>query len=382
MPELMLDLSLDNLDEIEQLLLRSYEKSVMFLNSFDFDERIEPSPEKRQMLNVIMDRMGGYVKEISHVDSFLQGCDLTDSAITVDQQKGIIGCQALCKKIKDNSRDVMQWVVKVKAQFDTESCPVINDAQLNLSEKKSAEFIENETTVTSEVMQAYDQARAIFKDIHSEVMYTDPENMISNAGRRLEVMSGKTLHVETEHEMDLLVDYGLFHYRKDGKNIVDRYVDANKKLYSGDKLNALLILKSARFSFLKVIKPVDEYGTVVFDALTNETLILIDRGIHQLAKKHENYAILTHYLVTPGFIMTTGVSTPVNLNTLDGAKMQTMFEKLIAHHQGERKLDQGSYFQCITDLFKTVIHENITKTVASKHLPMNHHHVHGPNCQH
>lgn len=58
MSESMLDLSLDNLDEIEQLLLRSYEKSVMFLNSFDFDERIEPSPEKRQMLNVIMDRMG------------------------------------------------------------------------------------------------------------------------------------------------------------------------------------------------------------------------------------------------------------------------------------------------------------------------------------
>lgn len=382
MPESMLDLSLDNLNEIEQLLLRSYEKSMVFRNNFDFNERIEPSPEKRQMLNVIMDRMGGYVKEISHIDSFLQCCDLTDSAITADQQKGIIACQDLCKKIKDNSRDVMQWVVKVKAQFDAESCPVINDAQLNLSEKKSAEFIENETIVTSEMMQAYDQARAIFKDIHGEVMYTDPENMISNAGRRLEVMSGKTLHVETEHEMDLLVDYGLFHYRKDGKNIVDRYVDANKKLYSGDKLNALLILKNARFSFLKVIKPVDEHGTVVFDALTSETVILIDRGIHQLAKKHENYAILTHYLVMPGFIMTTGVSTPVNLSTPDGEKMQAMFERLIAHHNSASKLDQASYFQYITDLFKTVIHENITKMVASKHLPMNHHHVHGPNCQH
>ena len=382
MPESMLDLSLDNLDDIKRLLLSSYEKSMMFRNSFDFDERIEPSPEKRQMLNVIMDRMGGYVKEIAHVDSFLQYCDSTDDPITDDQQKSIIACQELCKKIKNNSRDVMQWVVKVKAQFDAESCPVIDDSQLNLSEKKSAEFIENETIVTSEIMQAYDQARAIFKDIHSEVMYTDPENMISNAGRRLEVMSGKTLHVETEHEMDLLVDYGLFHYRKDGKNIVDRYVDANKKLYSGDKLNALLILKNARFSFLKVIKPVDEHGTVVFDALTNETLILIDRGLHQLAKSRQNYALLTHYFVMPGFIMTTGVSTPVDLSAPDGEKMQAMFEKLIAHHNSENKLDQASYFQYITDLFKTAIHENITKTVASKNLPMNHRHVHGQNCKH
>src|SRR3989338_8354806 len=128
----------------------------MFHNNFNFNERIEPSPEKRQMLNVIMDRMGGYSKEIAHVDSFLQYCDSTDDPITDDQQKSIIACQELCKKIKNNSRDVMQWVVKVKAQFDAESCPVIDDSQLNLSEKKSAEFIENETIVTAEMMQAYD----------------------------------------------------------------------------------------------------------------------------------------------------------------------------------------------------------------------------------
>ena len=58
MPNAMMTLSLENLDKIEAMLLISYEKSVIVQNSIDFDEVIIPSPEKRKMLNGLLESMG------------------------------------------------------------------------------------------------------------------------------------------------------------------------------------------------------------------------------------------------------------------------------------------------------------------------------------
>lgn len=373
MTDSSLELSLENLDTIERMLTISYQGSIAVRNNINLDEKITPSPEKRELLNILMDRMSAYLLEVSHVDSFLQYCDLDSNAITPSQNNGIMRCQKLCKNLKDSAREVLRWIVKAKAEFNESSWAVLDDAPLKfLSEKKSAKFIENET-VTDEMMQVYQQFREGYKGIHSDLIFTDAENMMNTAGRRLGVISGKTMHIETEHEMDVLVDYGLFQYRKDGKNIVERYYDLHHKLYSGEKLNALIALKNARFSFLKVIKPVHEHGTAVLDPLTNETLLLIDRGLYQVAQKYQNYSVLTHYLIMPGFIMTTGASTPVNLSTPAGMKIQAIFERLISHHRNENVLDQASYFQCITDLFKTAIHEDVAKSVSANQLPFNYH---------
>jgi hypothetical protein len=374
MTDSSLELNLENLDAIEHLLTESYQDSIAVRDHINLDEKITLSPEKRELLNILMDRMGGYLLEVSHIDSFLQYCDLDNSATTLSQYEGIMRCQKLCKKLKDSAREVLRWVVKAKTEFNESSCAVLDDAPLKFSsEKKSAEFIENETVITDEMMQVYQQFRDSCKGIHSDLVFMDAENMMNTAGRRLEVMIGKIMHIETEHEMNVLVDYGLFQYRKNGKNIVERYYDLHHKLYSGEKLNALIALKNARFSLLKVIKPVHEYGTAVLDPLTGETLLLIDRGIYQLAQKYQNYSVLTHYLMMSGFIMTTGASTPVNLSTTAGMKIQTIFEKLISHHSNKNVLDQASYFQYITDLFKTAIHEDVTKAVSADQLPFSYH---------
>lgn len=93
-------------------------------------------------------------------------------------------------------------------------------------------------------------------------------------------------------------------------------------------------------------------------------------GLHQLAKKQKNYAILTHYLQLPGFVMTTGASVPIALDTVVGEKMGLIFDRLIRHSHGVSELDIKSYLQCITDLFKMAIHEDVVKTVFSRELPM------------
>ena len=224
--------------------------------------------------------------------------------------------------------------------------------------------------MSEDLLKAYQQVREILKHIHKEVMILDLENMINTVGRRLEVMEGKHLFIETEHEMNILCDYGLFQYRKNGKNVAEHYYDLHHKLYSSQKLAVLQAYKQARFSFLEIVKPINEHALIVYDPLKGKSFLMIDRGFYQLARKHPGYALLTHYVEMPNFILTTGASTPVLLDSVVGKNMWQIFKRLIDYHRDEKKLETSAYFEIITDLFKMVIHENVAKKVASRELPM------------
>lgn len=217
------------------------------------------------------------------------------------------------------------------------------------------------------------------KEIHSDLILLDAEEMVNTAGRRLKVMEGKKLFLETEHEMNVFMDYCIFQYNRSGRNIAERYYDLRSSLYTGEKLAALTALKDARFSFLTVVRAADEHGVVVNDPLTGKELLMIDRGLHQLVKKDKNYAVLTHYLSLSEFVMTTGAATPVPLTSEAGKEMLAIFNKLVINNQKVQLLDEKSYKQCITELYKTVIHSDAAKIITSRGLPMNHHQLNKEN---
>lgn len=361
-------LTLDRLDDIHHTLTLFHDKVMAILKSVDFNTDMEPSPEKRQWLNALLEQMSNFLLETSHINSFLQQYD-TSVYLKPHQQKSIMACQKLCKQIRDSTRQVMKWAVQQKGQFN--ECPITDDVNLDQMQPSSDERI-----VSEALLQTYQKVRDVLADIHKEILFLDPQNMMNTAGRRLKVMNGKTLFIETEHEMNVLIDYGFFQYRSNGKNIVERYYDLHHQLYPSQKLTVLHAFKEARFSLLEIIKPVDEHGLIVHDHLIGESLLMIDKELYKtykLAESGQQYALLTHYLRMPDFILTTGASTPVLLNSSVGKDMWQIFERLIHHHQHERKLDQPSYLQCITDLFKIAIHENVAKLVTSRGLPMTYH---------
>lgn len=364
----LLELNLQNLEAIHTLLLESYEKAKKTLFHMDFDSNVLPKPENRELLNKMLDSISKPLLEISHIDSFLQHCVLCKTFTTPEQLERILACQHLCQDLKKLSRKVLDWTWKLKAHLNEVGCPILNDDE-------SDPFLPNKknTIVSPEMLQTYQKLRNIFGDIHKDLLFVDPENLINTAGAQLDVVNGKQMFIETEHEMNVLIDYGLFEYRKNGESVVERYYKAHHALYSGLKLTALRSLKEARFSLLPIIGPVQEQGLIVSDPLTDEFLVLIDRGLHRLIQSHQdkNYALLTHYLLFPGFIMTTGASVPIDLDSLVGQKMGSLFQPLVRHSHQEILLDTSSQAQCIADLYKMAIHEDLVKTVSSRHLPMN-----------
>jgi hypothetical protein len=217
----------------------------------------------------------------------------------------------------------------------------------------------------------YDQTRNVLKEIHVELLLVDPENMINTAGYALEVKEGNTLFIETAHEMDTLIDYGLFECRKNGKNIAERYFEKNHTLYGPKKLEILTALKNARFSLLETLDPMYECGVMVRDRLDDKVLFLVDRDLHSSISMTKNkYYLLTHYINMPLFSLTTGAATPVMKNSNIGETMWSIFEKIIQleKNQGYNKVERR--YRYVTDLYKMTIHEGLAQAVSSQRLPM------------
>lgn len=366
-----MELSVENLDQIRKKLIESYEGIDRFFKQCNFNEHIEISSENRKLLNIMFEQTSSYLLEMSHIESFLQKCDhlLEDLILTATQQENLIFCQQLCQLLKDKAGKVLAWTIQNNKQLNEAACPVLDEAEnINLTTKSNCD------KVSPTMIETYEQIRIILKKIHADIAMLDPETMLTTAGKHLDVMNGTSLFIETEHEMNVLMDYGLFRCRKNGKNIVERYFDANHTLYAPQKLAILRAFKEAKFSFLEVVNIVEEPGIMVRDHLTNELMLMIDKGFYKFASTlNSKYGVLTHYLVTPQFVMTTGAATPVLLDSFHGKKMWSIFDKLIQHHRNNKLLEADFYNQYITELYKFAIHENIAKKVASRGLPMNYH---------
>jgi hypothetical protein len=68
------------------------------------------------------------------------------------------------------------------------------------------------------------------------------------------------------------------------------------------------------------------------------------------------------------FIITTGASTPVDINTAEGSKLQQRYD-MFAKELASDKVDVKERRQYVTDLYKICLHEDITATVSSAVLP-------------
>lgn len=362
---------LDNLEDTHQFLTLVDGQTKQALETLRLHLGNDISPENRQNLNDLLENTGGILIEVCHILSSLKEEDQNNDRLIPQQRHALQTCQELCQRIKEDSREIISGIKALKEQMNEAGCPVLGDYdQEDWFQNSLSGFIPNKVSET--LFQTYQGVRSILSDVHKELLLIDPENMMLTAGKRLEVRDGKTFFLNTEHEMNVMIDYGLFNDRKDGKNVVERHYDLHHSLYPPQKRAVLKAFKEARFSLLKIGKPVPDYGFVVYDPLLDESFLMIDKGLSPLAKTSQPYALLTYYLRLPDFALTTGAATHILLQSPMGERMQIIFERLLSHEPQKQPFKPSSSFvQGITDLYKTALHENLTQSVASRGLPFN-----------
>jgi hypothetical protein len=212
----------------------------------------------------------------------------------------------------------------------------------------------------------YEHIRKILRDLHSKFMVCLTPEGVERCARRLEIAANGALLLNTEHEMNVFLDYCLFQCYQDNSNVIQKGL----KQYQSNDEESISIFKAMAngyFAYLQILEAVGNEGLVVFDLERQTEHLMIDKGLSQVAKINAHYTLVTHVVDFGDFIITTGASIPINFETIEGAQVQRRHEQFI------KKLASGTVElkdrrQYITDLYKICLHEDITGTVSSPPL--------------
>jgi len=221
---------------------------------------------------------------------------------------------------------------------------------------------------TNEDLIIYDRIRKILKDLHPKCFTGIDREIIERCGKRLEVFRDNALLLNTEHEGSVFFDYILYTYKISGINLMQKAFDRFSQNYEGEVLDIFSAAKDGYFAYLEILQAVGDGGLIVFDRERDTEYLMIDRGLNNVAKRREKHAIVTNIIKFDGYIITTGASTPVAVETNEGQMIQNIFDQYYnSVKQGEA--NEKMRLQYISDMYRTCFAEDITGKVTSPAAP-------------
>ena len=175
-------------------------------------------------------------------------------------------------------------------------------------------FIIPKDTVSSigEQLAFYRRFRAVQRGLHHELMKLLPKNALKECGMVLGIYKNDTLVFSSESETDVLMDYCIYDYRWDGRNVIERYINQTPIEGGSDERILLNAMLEARYSLFMVDNVVRGRGVQTRDLLRGDSGFIVDVALSETAVKG---CILACRIISPsngGFSMTTGAGLPAD----------------------------------------------------------------------
>jgi hypothetical protein len=168
----------------------------------------------------------------------------------------------------------------------------------------------NETSLKSlspqELVARYQRLRAVCKRLNNAVLERLPKDALHEGGRKLGLLQGDTFVFDSQYEMDVLMDYCLYHVRRGGRNVVEQYVHSCPPMAGTDEGLCLRAMQNAIHSLFRVDDVERGVGLAVTDLATDEQYLLVDIGLSQSAQP--GLLILSRLLLFDDFAATSGAA--------------------------------------------------------------------------
>jgi len=227
---------------------------------------------------------------------------------------------------------------------------------------------------SNEQVQRYEYIRETLDRIRITFMMSLSQEAVMRSASRLEISQGdSTLLLNTEHEMNFFCEYCVFHYRMNGVNLIEAAYNKSHREYEGEALEIFKRAKAVSFRFLKLIDPIKEKEVLAYDELKQENYKIVDKKLHKSFSKNQQtgnrYYLLSYMAEFKGFIITTGASVIVNIDTGAGRLVYERFEQHLRLASQGKPEDIAETRQYITDMHKIALHEGIVGEVPSNTLP-------------
>lgn len=162
---------------------------------------------------------------------------------------------------------------------------------------------------TSNDIKQYQILRTIGRDLNTKLVRQLPKYAIEECGKKLGIYKHGTLVIGGEDELSVLMDYCIFHFRRNNVNIVSRYLALSPPDEDSIEMSLLQSMLKSYYSLFVVIGIISGKGLILSDILRNTEIFITDIGLSNSASLRMIFA--GNILPIDRFYMTSGAFLPI-----------------------------------------------------------------------
>lgn len=132
-----------------------------------------------------------------------------------------------------------------------------------------------------ETVERYKQARAAGRELNMALVKELPKAAVPECGKKLGLVKAGTLILNNDDEIAILYDYCFHHYRRDGKNTIDRHL-LNAPPPPGSVEQAVLdAMRASYYSLFRILEIHPRQGARLEDLVGGGTVDLLDISVSE-----------------------------------------------------------------------------------------------------
>ena len=167
----------------------------------------------------------------------------------------------------------------------------------------------------AEVLTRYRHFREISKQHHSAALDFLSKDAIMSQARRLGLVQGKTLVLDSMDDLTLAFDLTIHTAPKDRSRAIDRYARAVRLAPGSDEALVLEAMRCARFSIISITRRHNVAGLIVEDLFRGGEFWLVDEALERSLR--DGVALATRLFTLDDFAMTAGVLVPFDIELIE-----------------------------------------------------------------
>lgn len=205
------------------------------------------------------------------------------------------------------------------------------------------------------LIEQYRKLRKLGRELNLDLVRQLPPPAVPECGKKLGIYKAGTLILNQDDELALVFDYALHHYRRAGKNVIERTLENSPPKQDSPEMDYLQSLLSARFSVFRIEDILPHRGARLRDLITGDPVDLTDLG---LSSTGQAGILLTGRLLTIGEItLSSGTLIPVPEPVLE-SRILPVINKFIPHIPCEKsELSTAQSAAMEAQILRIALHE-------------------------
>lgn len=202
--------------------------------------------------------------------------------------------------------------------------------------------------IPREDVERYKRLRAFGREFNQRILETAPRAAMQETGKALGILHKGALVLEQEDVICVLMDCVMHDWIKNGKNLVEKYSETHPQISGSDGDCLLQAYRQARFRLLVLEKAVPGAGIFCVDALSRETLFLMDISLSQ-SMQGQRGMFASRTAPIGNHWMTTGAGLPVDRTSGEAIKLKLTEERLLEDEsfRGQHKMALAIVRACL-----------------------------------